>query len=46
MRFIICMRPLKWFLRRDWYSVRRYNSEGEEEHLLDLGALTIGWART
>jgi len=46
MRPILRLRPFKWFFNLNWYAIRcgEYPGGGEAYHLLDLGAITIGWS--
>lgn len=45
MRIILHMRPLKFFLRRNWYGIRAgkaWDINGNSAYMLDIGAITIG----
>jgi len=39
------VRPLSWFFRKNWYAIRKgkYPMSTERYHLVDIGAVTIGW---
>ena len=48
IRPIFCLRPLKWIVRKDWYSLERFGYQGidmEWLYLIDFGMLTFGWAK-
>lgn len=44
IHLILRVRPLSWFFRKDWYATRTLEyTDGEIGHVLDIGAITIGW---
>lgn len=44
MKFVIRCRPVKWFVRKDWYGIRHTDYMGEEYFLVDIGTVTAGVA--
>lgn len=52
IEFIFHLRPIKWFLRKDWYSLYRWKhpfdyglSHNATGRVIDIGAITIGYRR-
>lgn len=47
-RLVLTFRPIKWMLRKDWYSTSRWGFSGpdplERIWLIDFGAVTFGFA--
>ncbi len=46
MKFVLRCRPVKWFIRKDWYGIRHTDYMGEEYFLVDIGAVTAGVVRS
>ena len=49
VKFVVHVRPFKWFFEKQWYSFHRWKCpveyEGWKIKLIDIGALTFGYRR-